>query len=152
MLSIMLGDGATVGLLHRLVSASYRLQSEGEPQPTITHAYLISNLVRVILKRKCLQQRMVKQSCSQFGEEGHKETSLEGLHHLPQDLESEKRSPIEHYPQRNQHMQRPWCRRSSDFQRTERKRCDWCIKAFRREPGVSSFLAMFFLNSLISLS
>ena len=31
---------------------------------------------------------MVKQSCCQFGEEGHKGTSLEGLHHLPQDLES----------------------------------------------------------------
>lgn len=60
------------------------------------------------------------------------------------------RSPIEHYPQRNQHMQRPWCWRSSDFQRTERKQCDWCIKAFRREPGVSSFLAMFLLNSLTS--
>lgn len=44
----------------------------------------------------------------------------------------------------------PGAGRSSDFQRTERKRCGWCIKAFTRELGVSSFLAMLFLNSLTS--
>ena len=42
----------------------------------------------------------------------------------------------------------PGAGRSSDFQRTERKRCGWCIKAFTSKPGVSSSLAMLFLNSL----